>query len=49
MDELIKQSKPFFRTADGQKILMHYKAAAELGHEEAKEKYEGLCADLNED
>ena len=44
-----KQMKQLLQTPDAQKMLKHYKAAADLGHKAAKEKYEALIGYLNED
>ena len=39
-----KKMKKFLRTPDGKRMLEHYKAAADLGMEEAKKEYDFLIA-----
>ena len=48
MSQYSKEMKQFLQTPDGKKMLAHYKAAADLGHEGAKKQYDSLMDYLKE-
>lgn len=42
----MKKMIEYVQTEDGKKMVQHYKAAADLGHADAKKRYESLKAYL---